>query len=615
MKLQWLNDLIKYAGGERMLIPYRVIASWMEKLPKTPSFLHRLGLMQNLGSFSVTSDHDRSLLEKLDYSPFKKVPDIKSFEIQISNYDVLYAACGIRKRWAPKLSFTPGKNRSINRYILNQKIRLSQLAIKGDSEAFFEVSRFLVKYSKCFFISQLSHSYKNWHREYSWRWVKRLYANYKHLAQISATQLDYKRVFIPKSEHKNRPLGVPEPCWIMYLGLWNRFFMLYFMSRNIIQKNQHAYLPGKGTKTAWEVIFQKVINCRYIYSFDLEGFFPSVDHQYTFRKMKEKGFPEWVCHWIYNLNAQLPKGLYFTKSEWKEIDQASEPFDKDELARQSISKQQPEEIPFEETEEDPYGEFRWHKEPDGRALASRGVPQGGPISPLISLLCLDDLFGKEKFDTLMYADDGLFYSNNPECVGIIDEWVKDKSYMESGVRFAPKKSYWIRKNRWIEPLKFLGLTFYGTNRTLYASTRKGSRLVFDKQELLDLLRYREIVSERSKESSEGRPTAPTFETMIKLGVWGLIQSRLYAGKWNMDFEQHFDYTFIKGSWAHKVYSKHWAKKLNVFNSTSFASKALIYALKKVEAREPAVTTKPLMEAEIVTDLMKDLVERSRPIEW
>jgi hypothetical protein len=70
----------------------------MEKLPKTPSFLHRLGLMQNLGSFSVTSDHDRSLLEKLDYSPFKKVPDIKSFEIQISNYDVLYAACGIRKR-------------------------------------------------------------------------------------------------------------------------------------------------------------------------------------------------------------------------------------------------------------------------------------------------------------------------------------------------------------------------------------------------------------------------------------------------------------------------------------------------------------------------------------
>jgi len=63
-----------------------------------------------------------------------------------------------------------------------------------------------------------------------------------------------------------------------------------------------------------------------------------------------------------------------------------------------------------------------------------------------------------------------------------------------------------------------------------------------------------------------------------------------------------------------VYNKRWAKKLNVFNSTSFASKALIYALKKVEAREPAVTTKPLMEAEIVTDLMKDLVERSQPIE-
>lgn len=52
--------------------------------------------------------------------------------------------------------------------------------------------------------------------------------------------------------------------------------------------------------------------------------------------------------------------------------------------------------------------------------------------------------------------------------------------------------------------------------------------MFDKLELLDLLRYRDIDSKGV--SSEGRPTEPSFEAMIKLGVWGLIQSRLYAGR-------------------------------------------------------------------------------------
>lgn len=74
----------------------------------------------------------------------------------------------------------------------------------------------------------------------------------------------------------------------------------------------------------------------------------------------------------------------------------------------------------------------------------------------------------------------------------------------------------------------MGLTYYGKQKLLYASTRKGSSLVFDKLELLDLLRYRDIDSKGV--SSEGRPTEPSFEAMIKLGVWGLIQSRLYAGR-------------------------------------------------------------------------------------
>jgi retron-type reverse transcriptase len=612
MKFQWLDNLIKYAGGQKVNIPFRTIEAWMKRLGNNPLYLKELGLMQNLSNGPLESDYDKTPPGLAEYSPFKKIPDVRKFEIELSNYDVLYAAMGIRKRWSPTLHFTRYKNCSMNRYILNQKRRLVKCLDLGKTEEFFKISQFLIRHSKVFFISQLNHSQPNWHRKLRYLFVKKLYRNYKWLADKQAFNLDYKRVFIPKSERKNRPLGVPQPEWILYLGLWNRFFILFVERLKLINSEQHAYLPHKGTKTAWEKIFTKVISCQYIYSFDLEAFFPSVEHSFLYEVMLKKGFPQWVCKWVYDLNGNLPKGLYFTASEWKEIDQVSEPYKEDELARESLKKKLPPSLrSYYETEEDPYGELLSRSYDTGAALADRGVPQGGPISPLVSLLCLDEMFQYASFKTLMYADDGLFYSDNPEAEKEIESVINSPVRLNSGSRFSKEKSFWVKKGDWLTTLDFLGIRYDGIRGELSANTRKGSQLIYDKEGLIDLLRFREIYSTTSGSSRK----KPSFENMIKLNIWGLIQSRLYGGKWNPDFEQDFSYSFVRGSWAHVKRKMIEIEELNVFNSTTFASKSLAYVLKHLRALKPKEVTKPLQEAAIVTNLLRNLVDKAKPIKW
>lgn len=50
---------------------------------------------------------------------------------------------------------------------------------------------------------------------------------------------------------------------------------------------------------------------------------------------------------------------------------------------------------------------------------------------------------------------------------------------------------------WLKPLKFLGLTYDGNLDKLMGSTRNGSTLIYDKEELVSALQNREE-NERSK---------------------------------------------------------------------------------------------------------------------
>jgi hypothetical protein len=108
--------------------------------------------------------------------------------------------------------------------------------------------------------------------------------------------------------------------------------------------------------------------------------------------------------------------------------------------------------------------------PQTRTKEGEGFPQGSPISPILcSAILGDSVFKVAK--CLMYADDGLFYSDEP-LFGGSDSVTTNEAMLEANLSFAPDKSGWVKKEgKWLKPLKFLGLVYDGQTDSLYASTK------------------------------------------------------------------------------------------------------------------------------------------------
>ncbi|HYT41843.1 MAG TPA: reverse transcriptase domain-containing protein [Methylomirabilota bacterium] len=81
-----------------------------------------------------------------------------------------------------------------------------------------------------------------------------------------------------------------------------------------------------------------------------------------------------------------------------------------------------------------------------KGYRSVGLPQGGALSPLLSvltLIVLDEL--KEKgINHVIYCDDGIFYSDEP--IDFIEEAQSLLDKNGIGAYFSLPKSKWIKKD-------------------------------------------------------------------------------------------------------------------------------------------------------------------------
>lgn len=449
---------------------------------------------------------NRGSVGRIAESSFFRIPAVKSFKIEASEENELLKGTGLdRKLPSKKTVVLEEGNNELNIYMANKIVKMRELLRKGKSERFWELVDHEMKRSIAFRVAAFNKVHKGWYRDIPLERVYQITYGMNKIIEKSLTDLKYFRVEIPKDGpkallqwyldnpggkyNKTRPLGVPTAPWRVILHLWNGFLVLFVEEE--LKKFNHAYTPGVGTKSCLTEWVTHVLPAKYVYEFDIKGFFNNVKIGEVVRLLQEKGMPFDISLKLNQILNQIPANI--------SMEDAKTDYDKDLSARDSwkfmwapntnnisvtlksglklsVVKRIEEPTPFldyipDYLKNDPVVHMVPEKSLD------KGLPQGAAPSTTLSLLVLVPWFKeleKKGIKLLMYADDGFLYSEN-----------KFEPFPPKGLEFAIEKSSWVKEDGIFvkDQVKFLGVVWDATTKLLSAKTRELSRLMFENRQL------------------------------------------------------------------------------------------------------------------------------------
>jgi hypothetical protein len=479
---------------------------------------------------TIFKDLNRALIKRFELLP--NVFEFTTEKYSIHEYAAIYGIEKIlRRTYAMKLLVSKP-----NRYLERQYHRLTQYAANGQTVEFNHLSEIIIRKSVSFRILALNRTISDWHIK-PIRELRRIWRSLSYISRTLSSELKYKRVWIDKKPGDYaRPLGVPTPAWRCYSFMWMDHIERYFKASGKLASWQHGGRSGVGVLSCYKELIPRLKESKFIYEFDIKGFFDNISHEAIIQKFKENMYYKSpTTTWITQILKAKPTKYILPPIEADLAVKAIKVKQGEDKLLQSmgippvITKMTMQEIrdfprlgmfklkpgvfdPLDIFYRKPKVKDLYKTAMEGKPITvttgmfgtvtigpitekdralgrdswknlgqtGRGVPQGLNTSPFISTVMTDSAFydlGLWKA-ILMYMDDGLLFAATRMDLNRNIQKLKD-GLKRLGLEMEPSKSGLVKEDgKWLKSLKFLGLRYLPESDTLMSDTRSGTKVEF-----------------------------------------------------------------------------------------------------------------------------------------
>jgi hypothetical protein len=405
------------------------------------------------------------------------IPAVSFFQVASKEYLANPLLFGILKK---SRTFSTKSLKNIdkrNKYLSRNYSRLLKYAHNNEIAKFEKLAMTLIRSSSSYQMSMLCYATNKWYTKTVTK-VLKLWSNITTLRE--GTEITYSRWWIDKKPGDHaRPIGAPTLEWKVTMLKYLQILEIYYHAKQMYPAWQHAGTAKRGLVTAWKDVLFKALPSKYIYEFDIKGFFDNIHNQDSVRELPTineilnklvNSKPKW-----YNVppeeEAALDMNTLFKLVGIRGLLEMDHVVNEDGSVTFDLLSG-PKDSPNRAKQENAMSYLAISRDLErGLGFKNHGFPQGANFSPFLSCLVLAKAL-KSLPGLIMYMDDGVIYASNKAELSQRIRRLKER-LDTIGLSIAEEKSGIIKSPGIFKGIKFLGIRVDPLEQ-MRSETRKGT---------------------------------------------------------------------------------------------------------------------------------------------